>query len=71
MPTLMYTLPKEAQKGLSPPSAWGGMDERCRKVRIRLMPGRGGECLVRVIIVRRCRFQGLRWVHLMGGYDMK
>ena len=41
MPTLMYSLPKEAQRGLSPPSAWGGMDERCRKVRIRLMPGRG------------------------------
>lgn len=41
MPVLMYSVPKEAQRGRSPPTVWGGVDQSCRNVRIRLMPGGG------------------------------
>jgi hypothetical protein len=41
MPTLIYSLPKEAQSKLSPPSAWGTANERSKKVRIKLLPNRG------------------------------
>jgi hypothetical protein len=41
MPTLIYSLPKDAQSKLSPSSTWNDTDKSSRKVRIKLLPNRG------------------------------
>ncbi|CAG5140848.1 uncharacterized protein ALTATR162_LOCUS801 [Alternaria atra] len=41
MPTLIYSLPKDAQSKLSPISTWNDSDKSSRKVRIKLLPNRG------------------------------
>jgi hypothetical protein len=41
MPTLIYSLPKDAQTKLSPSSTWNDTDKSSGKVRIKLLPNRG------------------------------
>jgi hypothetical protein len=41
MPTLIYSLPKDAQSKLNPISTWNDSDKSSRKVRIKLLPNRG------------------------------
>ncbi|KAF1829524.1 hypothetical protein BDW02DRAFT_509709 [Decorospora gaudefroyi] len=41
IPTLIYSLPEEAQNKLNPSTAWNSAYESSKKVRIRLLPNRG------------------------------
>jgi hypothetical protein len=41
MPTLIYSLPKDAQSKLSPSSTWNDSDKNSRKLRIKLLPNKG------------------------------
>jgi hypothetical protein len=41
MPTLIYSLPKEAQKEMNPSSGWDSANESSKKLRIRLLPKTG------------------------------
>ena len=41
MPTLIYSLPKEAQKEMNPSSSWDSAHESSKKLRIRLLPKSG------------------------------